>query len=120
MQRVNKEIYKVLESALPNKTGIYPAFGSEEARFPFVVYNCDSFTTDRSKDGIEEYRMQYSVDVYSDRFDESDRIADMVIENLEGYRIEAISGVIRLTGGSSSYDGSFRHTLNFDVVVDGR
>lgn len=119
MQRVNKEIYKVLEAILPNKTGIYPAFGSEDAKFPFVVYNCDSLVPDRTKDGIEGYQMQYSVDIYSDKFDVSDLFEDLIIEGLEGHRGDIIYGV-ELQDGSSSFDGSFRHTLNFKVWVDGR
>jgi hypothetical protein len=51
MQRINKEVYRILEAALPNKTGIYPAFAIDDVRFPFVVYNCDSFAPERTKDG---------------------------------------------------------------------
>ena len=47
MQRINKEVYRMLEAALPNKTGIYPAFAIDDVRFPFVVYNCDSFAPER-------------------------------------------------------------------------
>ncbi len=117
MQRVNKEIYKVLEAILPNKTGIYPAFGSEDAKYPFVVYNCDALVPDRSKDGIEGFKMEYSIDIYSDKFDTSDTIEDLIIEGLEGYTSHTISDFL-LVGGSSSFDGSFRHTLNFEVEIN--
>lgn len=117
MQRVNKEIYKVLESILPNKTGIYPAFGSEDAKFPFVVYNCDSLVPDRSKDGIYGFKMQYSIDIYSDKFDTSDLLEDLIIEGLEGYTGQTISDIL-LVDGSSSFNSSFRHTLNFEISID--
>lgn len=117
MQRVNKEIFKVLESTLPHKTGIYPDFGGEDARFPFVVYSCDSFAPERSKMKIELYRMQYSFDIFSDKFDVSDQISDQIIKGLEGYRSEVIA-IAHFQSGSSAYDGSFRHTLNFEIIAN--
>lgn len=116
MQRINKEVYRILEAALPNKTGIYPAFAIDDVRFPFVVYNCDSFAPERTKDGTYRYRMQYSVEVYSDKFDQSDNLADRVMKAFDEMESEIIRR-ITLTEGASVHDESFCHILKFELWV---
>lgn len=118
MQRVNKDVFKRLEEILPNKTGIYPAVGDQVVRFPYVVYNCSSFVARRTKDGIDDYRMDYGISIVSDKFDEADAIADSIIAGLDGYRSQNIQSCI-LTGGSSGVDGGgFYQNLDFQIESD--
>lgn len=120
MQRVNKDIFKVLEAALPNKTGIYPTIADQNVRYPYVVYNCDGYTVDHSKDGIIGYRMEYRISVCSDKFDEADALADSLVNVLDGYRSSNIQQSY-LSGGSSSFsDQAFCHSMDFIIVVDER
>lgn len=119
MQRINKDIFKLLEAILPNKTGIYPAVADVNVRFPYVVYSCSDYNVERSKDGIEYFRMNYSVTVVSDKFDEADTLADSIISGMDGHRSHDIQQC-HLVGGSSSFsDTVFYQSLDFSVVSDG-
>lgn len=120
MQRVNKDIFKVLEATLPNKTGIYPTIADQDVRYPYVVYNCDSYTVKRTKDGIVDYRMEYRISVCSDKFDEVDVLADSIIKVMDGYCSLNIQQSF-LSGGSSSFsDRTFCQEMDFTIVVDER
>ena len=119
MQRVNKELFKRLEEILPNKTGIYPVIADQVVRFPYVVYNCSSFVARRTKDGVDDYRMDYGISVISDKFDEADAIADSIMAGLDGYRSKNIQSCI-LVSGSSGVDGNgFLQNLDFQIESDG-
>lgn len=118
MQRVNKDLYKRLEEILPNKTGVYPAIGDQVVRFPYVVYNCSSFVARRTKDGIDDYRMDYSINIVSDKFDEADAISDSIIAGLDGYRSHNIQRCMLVSGSSGVDSNGFYQNLDFQIESD--
>lgn len=119
MQFVNKEIYARLSNILNDiKVPSYPAIADEDAKLPYVVYNNNSYTVNRTKDGIESYDMQYNISVYADKFDTADQIADLIRKGLDGIRSKTIYRLWLNSGSSSFTDGVFVQDLNFDIECD--
>lgn len=113
MERVNQAVYKRLRELLPERVAIYPGVADEDAKFPYCVYNADSFSTETSKDGIEGYQFSYSVQLWAITFDECDNLATVAGEGMNGRIGAGIDAV--LSGGSSGYEGAFLQVLNFNV-----
>ena len=125
MQRVNKAMYELLREWLPEEVSIYPGIASEDAQYPYCVFNPDSFQTKRTKDGVYAYVFQYSVDVWGCAFNQADRYATMIASKCEasdGKRYEEPDGRIRLvlTEGANDYtDGGFVQRMVFEVKYEG-
>lgn len=112
MRTVNEIIYKRMSELLPD-VAIYPVVADDDARYPYVVYNADSFTVDSSKDGIEAFNFVYSVSVWSDKFEKCEEIADKLATGL-CYTLD--KGCFSMvSGGSSRWEGAYNQDLTFDV-----
>lgn len=125
MERVNSALYRFLSGCLPVKVKVYPGIADEDAKFPYVVYNQESFETKRTKDGVYRIEFRYVVDVWSDSFNESDSCATSVVFQSFAAGVVCLedpSGCLRivLKDGSSDYsEGGFVQRLSFDVAYEG-
>ena len=116
MQRVNKVVYQKLKAILPAGTKIYPAIAENDAEYPFVIYNMNSFSTDYDKDSDDRH-CSYTIEIRSDNFDECDGLADSIDLGLRGCIGAGVYSLIE--SGSSGYDNSYYQQLNFDIDIDG-
>lgn len=112
MRVVNEAVYKKLTELVPD-VPCYPAIAEDDAIFPYVVYNADSFTVETSKDGIEAYNFTYTVSVWSDKFDKCEEIADTIMDGLAWMIAPGVFALVN--GGRSSYEGAYNQELTFDV-----
>lgn len=125
MERVNSELYRLLKQWLPSGVKVYPGIAEEDAKFPYVVYNQESFETKRTKDGIYGISFQYVVDVWCETFNESDKYATQIVlgsSRLGRILLEEPSGCLRLVlaEGSADYsDGGFLQRLSFSIQYEG-
>lgn len=118
MKRLNERIYDKLKQAV-GKIAIYPGIGKNEAKYPYIVYNDDSYNTEYTKDGPTNEYYSYEISIYSDSFDEADELSDKIRQGLKGVRNEFIRSC-RRTGGSAIYGDCFVRTLTYQIEVDGR
>lgn len=121
MERVNSVLYRLLKGCLSSDVKVYPGIAEEDAKFPYIVYNQDSFQAKSTKDGIYKLTFQYGVDVWSDTFNESDKYATEIAfgcSRLCPIVLEDPAGCLRivLAEGSADYsEGGFVQRLLFDV-----
>ena len=117
MRRVNQAVYKKLEALLPKRVKVYPGIAEETAKLPFVIYNMDSFITSYDKDS-DTRRTSYTIEVWSDKFDECDELSDIIDEGLRGNIGIGIYSLI--SNGSMGYNdkAGFFSRLNFDIDID--
>lgn len=122
MQRVNKALYDLLREWLPEEASIYPGIASEDAAYPYCVYNPDSFETRRTKEGVYGYDFRYGVDVWGCTFNQVDRYATLLMEQAGDVRFNTPAGRLRmwLVEGVADYvDGAFVQKLTFNLRYDG-
>ncbi len=125
MERVNSELYRLLKRWLPSGVKVYPGIAEEDAKFPYVVYNQESFETKRTKDGIYGISFQYVVDVWCETFNEADKYATQIVlgsSRLGRILLEEPSGRLRLVlseGSADFSDGGFLQRLSFSIQYEG-
>lgn len=116
MRKLNTAINKKINEILPD-VPVYPAIADADAAMPYVVYTDESFTVDRTKDGIFSQIHNVTIDIWTEKFDEGDEMADILLANMEYVISPGIESYI--TSGNWGYeDGSYRQTLNFEIEVD--
>lgn len=115
MKRVNTEIKERIKLAVGKDVQVFACVATENAKLPYVIYRCEGFDIERTKDGIESYQNRYLVSVYSDKFDQADSLAEKVIETLEGYRGKSIISSKLTGGGDPGYNDCYEQVLNFDI-----
>lgn len=120
MQLVNIEIYKKLESILgKGDVLVYPGIADVDSKFPYVVYRNDSYTADRSKDGIESYNLSYTIEIVSGKFNKVDELSDLIRVGLDGYRSGLITRCWNTGGSYQAGDDFHMQSLNFEIECDG-
>ena len=123
MQRVNQGLYEQLRKWLPDEATIYPCVADHSAKYPYVVFNADSFGTRRTKDGVYGCTFEYSVAVWGCSFNQADRLATILaIRSSDESQLLFPDGKLRLTllGGTAGYaDGGFVQELKFEVRYNG-
>lgn len=115
MERVNKAIYSKLRETLPEEVDIWPGIADIDASLPLCVFNMDSFTVKRVKEGIYTYEFEYSVLVFSPLFDKADEYATLVAKAMN---TAVLGDEIRsyLTGGRADFqEDAFVQELNFNI-----
>jgi hypothetical protein len=120
METVNKEIYKKLTSLVDKNMEVYPGFARTDARYPYIVYNDDSFDTNASKLGIFSDTVRVSITICSESFDQTDRISDSVRAGFGNFGNKQIKSCARKSGSAECYVGQgeklvFQRTLNYEI-----
>lgn len=115
MRKLNTAINKKINEILPD-VPVYPAIADADAAMPYVVYTDESFTVDRTKDGIYATNHNISVQIWTDTFDKGDEMADMLLEAFCGKIAPKVN--ISLEGGSWGHSNGFYQVLNFSAEVD--
>jgi hypothetical protein len=124
------DIGKVITSILMNDTTmqgyignrIFPIIAEVDTKFPFVIYQRNSLTTQLTKDGLYEGTAVIEIAIASDKYQPSMEIAKRVKSVLtsirgahNGFNIEQVE----LSDASEQYvDYSFVQDLTFNIYID--
>lgn len=104
---------------------IFPLVALEGTPYPFIVYRRDNVTPEYSKHlpGVNGWtnNVSFSLSVYSDNYDDSANIANIVRDILEDYRLENESikiDSIELVSTYEAYsENGFMQTLTFSTTA---
>lgn len=105
---------------------IYPLVALADTPFPYIIYKRDSLNPNYTKylPNVGGYvnNIQISVTVYSDNYDESVYIANIVRDILEGYNLETeeikIHPVELLSCYEAYSENGFQQTLTFNITAE--
>lgn len=124
---ISKDIYTALTTnadltALINNR-VFPIVAEEGTQYPFLTYNRTSITSYRTKCGIYEDTVNFSVNILT-----TDYLGGLDIGNLVRFAIEknlicTIEGLqyrdIQLVGATEQFTNEgYVQTLNFQVIVN--
>lgn len=119
---LNGLIADKLTDILPKRVFVYPGIATENAKYPFVVYNDDSCEIYRNKLGIYEYLFNYTITIASESFDESDELADSIRDGF-GNLSRSCSVSCLEANEMSGYEGvgtekvAFVRRLQYEITV---
>ena len=109
LSSIAQRIYTTLKSVQSIKNKVFPLVANEGTAFPFVTFERNTYSTERTKDGYTDGEIQYTVNVVSANYFEGLEIADSII-----------AAVLRmperpdLTNATEAYtDNGFLQTLTF-------
>lgn len=105
---------------------IYPLAALEGTEFPYIIYRRDSLVPQYTKHlpyvGGWTNIIQISVSIYSDNYDESVYVANIVRNILENYNIETEEikiHPIEVIGSYESYsENGFQQNIQFSVTAE--
>ena len=95
------------------KNKIYPLIAPEDTTGTFIIYQRDEYSKQYTNQGIYEESCIIYLTIVSDNYDESQQLAIMINDLLEGYTDEF---TIRLTDSTEDYfEGKFIQVLKFEI-----
>jgi len=107
-----------------SKDNIYPLIAPSDTPYPFIIYKRDNLNPEYTKPlfGGWTNRIQVSISVYSDNYDECITIANLVRNILEGYYYsnnEITIHPIELSSTYESYsENGFLQNLIFNITAE--
>lgn len=111
-----KHIDEIIVSLIKDATNVevYPLFASLNAKLPLIIYGEERFSTIYSKDGLSGYVSDYSIDIYSEDYDQCAELEMKVIAALRKWKSGETSSV-KINGGSSDYLDNCLKTINITI-----
>lgn len=124
---ISKDIYTALTTnadltALINNR-VFPIVAEEGTQYPFLTYNRTSITSYRTKCGIYEDTVNFSVNIITTDYLGGLDIGNLVRVAIEKNLICTIEGLqyrdIQLVGATEQFtNDGYVQTLNFQVIVN--
>lgn len=124
---ISKDIYTALTTnadltALINNR-VFPIVAEEGTQYPFLTYNRTSITSYRTKCGIYEDTVNFSVNILTTDYLGGLDIGNLVRVAIEKNLICTIEGLqyrdIQLVGATEQFtNDGYVQTLNFQVIVN--
>jgi hypothetical protein len=102
---------------------VFPIVAEEGTQYPFLTYNRTSISSNRTKCGIYEDTVNFSVNILTTDYLSGLDIGNLVRNAIEHYLISSIKYLeyrdIQLVGATEQFTNEgYVQTLNFQVIVN--
>jgi hypothetical protein len=102
---------------------VFPIVAEEGTQYPFLTYNRTSITSYRTKCGIYEDTVNFSVNILTTDYLSGLDIGNLVRKSIEKHLNPSLRDLeyrdIQLVGGTEQFTNEgYVQTLNFQVIVD--
>lgn len=101
---------------------VFPIVAEEGTKYPFITYNRTSINSNRTKCGVYEDTVNFSVNILTTDYTSGLEIGNLVIDAIFKKLVSTIPNCdyrdIQLVGGNEQFTNEgFVQTLNFQVMV---
>lgn len=124
---ISRDIYKALTdnedlTNIVNKR-VFPIVAEEGTQYPFLTYNRTSISSNRTKCGIYEDTVNFSVNILTTDYLSGLDIGNLVRKSIEKHLNPSLRDLeyrdIQLVGATEQFTNEgYVQTLNFQVIVD--
>lgn len=120
MIRLNEKIIDILSGSTELNElindNIYSIVVPENISNPVVIITRKFANNEGSKDGYSKLDCTLNIDIYTDEYEESLIIAELINNTLNGYRDNNIKS-LSISSCEESFNDQFNQNLIFDVVT---